>query len=268
MTIADWLVDSMVRLQKAGVASGRTDSLVLLADLFNKDKSWVHAHPEHQLDDLQVKELEYKLQKRLNRIPLAYIRGFSEFYRRKFIVNSNVMIPRPESEDFINLLKDLQLETSLIGDVGTGSGCLGITAALEVPGATVHLYDISQDALDVANYNFSQYKLSLKFWQSDLLSNLYLDQPYDVLLVNLPYVPKDLITSPEITKEPAVALFSGEDGLSHYKKFWQQVSRLVKKPKYIFTESLQNQHAELKKLAEQNGYRLKNTEGLIQVFKN
>lgn len=267
MTIADWLVNSMIKMQAAGISNGRTDCLVLLADLFGKDKSWVHAHPEHELDNLQERELEYKLNKRLSRVPLAYIRGFSEFYGRKFTVNSNVMVPRPESEGFIDLLKSLEFEAPRIADIGTGSGCLGVTAALELPESEVDLYDISPVALAVAEHNARQYGLKLNYYESDLLKGFSDSEKYNILLTNLPYVPKGMVTSPEIQKEPALALFSGPDGLDHYRKFWQQVRGLSTKPQYILTESLENQHKKLAGLALTGGYELAGTEVLVQLFK-
>ncbi len=264
MTIAEWLVESMVRLRDADVPNGRTDALVLLADFFETDKSWVHTHPEYKLDDLQIRELERLLKKRLNRTPLAYIRGFCEFYGRNFMVNSHVLIPRPESESFIDLVKTIDLEMPWIADIGTGSGCIGITTALEYPEATVHLYDIDSAALGVANYNGRHNGLALQYYEADLLSDLHFN--YDIILANLPYVPRKLVTSPEITQEPALALFSGIDGLSHYRKFWKQVRKLERRPRYVLTEALESQHGSLETLAKNAGYKLVRTDVLVQMF--
>lgn len=265
MTIAEWLVESLIKLSDAEVPNGRTDALILIADLFGTDKSWVHAHPEHILDELQIRELDYKLGKRINRVPLAYIRGFNEFYGRQFMVNSRVLIPRPESEGFIDLVKKIDYEMPRIADIGTGSGCLGITTALEMPEAIVHLYDIDPDALGIANHNARRYQLSLQYYESDLLSNLSWG-PYDVILANLPYVPKKLVTSPEINREPSLALFSGIDGLTHYRRFWEQVRKLDYQPKYILTEALENQHGSIETLAKNAGYKLDQTNLLVQMF--
>ncbi len=265
MTIADWLVLAMVKLQKAEVPNGRREAIILLADLFQKDKSWIHTHPEHILNDLQIRELNFKVKRRTQRIPLAYIRGFAEFYGRLFMVNSHVLIPRPESENFIPLLRELQLELPRIADIGTGSGCLAISAALEMPEATVHAYDLSPDALMVTKYNAKLYHVKIRAIQSNLLKNLHKHR-YDAMLVNLPYVPKDLITSPEITKEPRIALFSGKDGLDHYRAFWDQIQSLQHKPKYILTESLEEQQDSLESLAVAAGYDLEKTDVLIQRF--
>jgi release factor glutamine methyltransferase len=255
----------MTQLKQAGVPNGRTDALILLADLFQTDKSWIHSHPEVQLDNLQVRELDYKLGKRLNHLPLAYIRGFSEFYGRKFTVNSNVLIPRPESEAMITMLLKMELEMPLIADIGTGSGCLGITAALEMPDATVRLYDISDDALAIAQHNALQYGLTINCVESDLLASLGSER-YDALLVNLPYVPDGLITSPEIKTEPGLALFSGDDGLDLYRRFWEQVAAAPLQPLHIFTEALTDQQEAVTDLASKAGYKLIRTDILIQHF--
>lgn len=278
MTIAEWMVNSMIKLHDADVPNGRTDVLVLLADLFDTDKSWVHTHPEQELDALQLRELDSRLKKRLNHTPLAYIRGFKEFYGRPFTVNSRVLVPRPESESFITLAKTIDLEMPRIADIGTGSGCLGITAALEMPEATVHLYDIDPGALGVAHHNALQHSLKLQYFEADLLTNLS-GGPYDILLANLPYVPKNLVTSPEITREPALALFSGLDGLDHYRQLWKQVRTLprnlaqqsgsvvpARRPNYILTESLETQHGSLETLAKNAGYKLVKTDVLVQLF--
>ncbi len=100
MTVFDWLQASMIKLRDAGVDSPRRDCMVLLEDLLDKDRSWVNAHGEHELTNEQTETLDRQMKKRLNRIPLAYIRGKAWFYKRFFEVNPDVLIPRPESESF------------------------------------------------------------------------------------------------------------------------------------------------------------------------
>jgi release factor glutamine methyltransferase len=255
----------MIKLRDVGVDSPRRDCMVLLEDLLCKDRSWVNTHGEHELTSEQVASLDQQIKKRLNRVPLAYIRGKAWFYKRFFEVNPYVLIPRPESENFIETLKDLNIKNSVIADIGTGSGCLGITAALEIPSATVDLYDIDPATLEVARQNAWQHEVEAHFYQSDLLENLR-QAKYNILLANLPYVPDDLITSPEIKTEPNLALFSGKDGLDHYRKFWRQVCELGQKPQFILTESLESQHGELEKMARMAGYNLEKTEVLVQQF--
>lgn len=266
MPILEWLLGSMKKLADAGVDSPRRDSLVLLEDLLGKDRSWVNAHAEYELAQDQVDKLNKLVQRRINREPLAYIRGKAWFYGRFFEVNPNVMIPRPESESFIQLLKEIQPK-SLV-DVGTGSGVIAITAKLEIPEISVIATDIDKKALKLAQQNAKLHNVEINFISGDLITPPLLAEIKipDMIVANLPYVPDNLITSPEITREPKSALFSGAHGLSHYKKFWNQIGELSKKPRYILTESLENQHQKLSELAKKAGYKLSKTEVLVQKF--
>jgi release factor glutamine methyltransferase len=266
MTILEWLVPSMNKLVKAGVDSPRRDCLVLIEDLLGKDRSWVTAHAEFELSDDQVLLLDKRLARRVKREPLAYIRGKAWFYNRLFKVTPDVMIPRPESESFIELLKDLKPDKII--DIGTGSGCLAITSKLELPGAQVIAADIDKNALEVAQKNAAKHTVDIKFVQSSLFNKLqHTDFTQAAIAANLPYVPEGLVTSEEINFEPAIALFSGKDGLDHYRDFWSQVHTLDKKPGYILTESLENQHGFITSLASKAGYELTKTDTLVQLFK-
>jgi release factor glutamine methyltransferase len=267
MTILNWLHDTMIRLQKVGVDSPRRDSLVFLEDTLKKDRAWVLAHPEHVLESQVLEKLRELIERRIKREPLAYIRGKAWFYGRFFEVSPDVMIPRPESESFIELLK--KLKPRRIIDIGTGSGCLAVTAKLELPAAKVLAVDSSEKALKVASLNAKNHGVNIKLLKSDLLENLSADefQSPMVVIANLPYVPEGLITGPEITREPSEALFSGKDGLEHYRRFWRQIKRLAQSPEYVLTESLQSQHKELTELAKKAGYKLQTTDGLIQLYR-
>ncbi len=267
MTIAEWLFVTMEKLGKAGVDAPRRDALVLLEDTLGKDRAWVLAHPEFELAENILEKVNLLIKRRLNREPLAYIRGKAWFYKRFFTVTPDVMIPRPESESFIELIK--QLQPKAIADVGTGSGCLAITAKLELPDAEVIAIDTSDEALTIARKNAAKHNVELKFLPGSLLEPLYTlnAQPY-ALLANLPYVPEGLVTSPEIKQEPPEALFSGQDGLDHYREFWWQIannSQFVR-IKYVLTESLETQHKEMVALAKRGGYRLEKTDVLVQLF--
>ena len=222
MTIAEWLVPAMIKLKEAGVDSPRRDCLVLLEDTIKKDRAWVTAHPEHELDQKIVQQLDKLIAKRLNREPLAYIRGKAWFYRRFFTVTPDVLIPRPETETIIELLIELAPKPGqIIIDIGTGSGALAITAKLELPEVRVIATDISSKALAVARKNAQAHNVDVQFVSGSLLEPLKIEQITDaIIMTNLPYVPHKLVTSPEITHEPQTALFSGTDGMDHYRKFW------------------------------------------------
>lgn len=265
MMISKWLVSNMIKLRDAGVDSPRRDCLVLLEDTIQKDRARVVAHPEHELDQKVIQKLDELIARRINREPLAYIRGKAWFYGRFFTVNPSVLIPRPESENFIELLKELQPKKVL--DIGTGSGALAITTKLELPECHVIATDTSSEALATAQKNAATHSTDIQFLSGSLLEPLTPEQLADsVIIANLPYVPDSLITSPEITQEPPEALFSGKDGLDHYRNFWEQLKATANKPTHILIESLETQHEALEKLAKTSGYRLEKTDILIQQF--
>lgn len=265
MTIAEWLVPSMITLRDAGVDSPRRDCLVLLEDTIKKDRAWVVAHPEYELDKKVVQILSTLVERRKNREPLAYIRGKAWFYGRFFEVNRSVLIPRPESENIIEIIKQLAPQTII--DIGTGSGCLAITAKLEIPEADVIATDISSGALAVATDNAHTHTVDINFVLGSLFDNLannFLNNA--TIIANLPYVPRHMITSPEITQEPPEALFSGSDGLDHYRQFWHELAKRNVHPKNILIESLEEQHSHIERLAQEVGYKLQQTSVLIQLF--
>ena len=270
MKIQTWHKDATSQLAENGIESARLDSLLLLEDELKKPRSWLLAHDDEQLSSKILKNLNNKLAQRTARIPLAYITNSKEFYGRNFYVNEGVLIPRPESEAMIELLNQVMAVDSIntVFDIGTGSGCLAITCKLEHPNLHVTASDISPSALRVAKSNASRLEATVRFVQSDLLesvSRMPKTRPY-VILANLPYVPEGLITSEEITKEPALALFSGSDGLNHYRKLWDQVNELKNKPVYIITESLEHQQGAMTELAKARDYKLHSTSVLAQCF--
>lgn len=267
--VEHWLRSAADRLEKAGIGSARLDCLILLEDLTGRARAWLLANPEHRLTAAQIKKLEHHIDRRAEHEPLAYIRGFTEFYGRSFKVDCRVLEPRPESETMIELLKEVvpsRVQTPVwIADIGTGSGCLGITAALELSNARVDLYDIDRSALTVARHNVLKHRLHLDIYKRDLLSGVV--RPYDAILANLPYIPSHWNIHRSIRMEPQVALRGGKDGLEVYQRLFSQLQGFPWQSSYIFTESLPPQHRKLAGIALSAGYRLMKTEDFIQVFK-
>ncbi len=277
-TIQEWLTDSTKKLMKAKIPSARLDSLVILEDTLEKQREWLLAHSDEEIPITKVSILNKRLTQRLEHIPLAYITCHKEFYGRSFLVNSNVLIPRPESEDIIELLKNFiptrakiyspittHSPPGTIIDIGTGSGCLAITAKLGLPGSKVIGIDNSREALLVAKQNAKHLDASVEFKISDLLESVDVSDN-TVLLVNLPYVPTSLITSDEITKEPSTAIFSGLDGLDHYKRFWGQLAHTKVRNLVVISESLISQHKTMTSLAKDSGFKVTRAVGLAQMF--
>jgi release factor glutamine methyltransferase len=265
MRIDSFLRHAESQLQQAGIGSARLDVLILLEDMLHKERAWLLAHPETRITGTQARRLERKIARRITHVPLAYIRGHSEFYGRHFKVNRHVLEPRPESETMIGLLLKLSLpKQPKIADVGTGNGAIGITAALEISGSTVDLYDISAGALAVAKHNTHLHELHLHARKMNLLSRPL--RPYDAIMANLPYVPDKWQINEAAMAEPKIAIFGGKDGLDVYRKFFHQLQRFTWKPRFVLTEALPPQHENLAAVAAQNGFKLRKSEDFIQIY--
>ena len=267
MTIVEFLDHATATLKKAGITTARLDCLVLLEDVLGKDRALLLAHPEIVLSPADIALLNTYIVQREKHIPLAYIRGQAPFYRRTFTVNTHVLVPRPESEAMIDLLKSITFYTPPnVADIGTGSGCLGITAMLEVPTMQVWLADIDSQAIAVATANAGRHNVAAKVLQGDMLA-AFSETNLDVILANLPYVPTDYPINDAAKHEPEIALFAGPDGMNDYRVFWKQLSGFQKKPQHVITESLDEQHSLNTKLAESAGYSESQALGLAQHFR-
>ena len=192
-TITSWLTTATNTLKQADITSARLDAELILANTLRKNRTYLHAHLDEEIDPRRVDIAEARLSLRLDRVPLAYILGKKEFYGREFDVSPSVLVPRPESEEMINMLlklapQDNQPRTLI--DVGTGSGCLGITAALELPDNWhIVLSDISPKALSVAEKNAKKLGAKVFTQKQSLLLGQF--EKLDCILANLPYVDKD-----------------------------------------------------------------------------
>lgn len=271
MTIQEWLTKTETELASAGIETARLDALVLLADELQKDKSWLLAYSEHVLQRSEIDKLNTKVIQRLNHTPLAYIRGHAEFYGRDFAVSTHVLIPRPESEDILDILKQIVSPdlTATIVDIGTGSGALAVTASIELPHTKVVATDIDPACLAVAEQNAKTLGAKVTFLAGNLLQPIAeqtLDNPV-ILLCNLPYVPTNYEVNEAATHEPELALFGGVDGLDCFRDLFTALDTAAFKPTYILTESLESQHEALRSLAANYGYRLEKRVGLVQSFK-
>jgi release factor glutamine methyltransferase len=271
MTLDSWLNRSTKSLEQLEIPTARLDVLVLLEDMTCKDRAWLLAHPEFELDNKQLVLLNKQVERRAKHEPLAYIRGKSEFYGREFFVTPATLQPRAETETMVDLLKQIQgkdqtMKGKAILDVGTGSGCLAITAKLEWPEMEVYATEINEDALKVAKKNAKNLQAKIKFYQGNLLEPVYdkCSEPY-ALLCNLPYVPDAHTINKAAMQEPKVAIFGGSDGLDLYREMFAQIKSKIK-PIHILTESLPFQHKDLAAVAKKHGYRLVQTEDFIQVF--
>lgn len=228
---------------------GWLEAEILFADVVDKNKAWVVAHADDYVSNAIRKKFEKFVERRKNHEPVAYILGYKDFYGRRFKVNRNTLIPRPESELFIDVIK-LRHEKNdrfMLWDVGTGCGVIAITSALEFPKTKILASDICKRALNVADRNAKTHKIirRITFMQDDLLGanvkkKLRKSALPLVIAVNLPYLPerdKEKLEEDIVDEEPCKALFGGEDGLCFIKKLLNQINEeLTTLPSMILIE--------------------------------
>lgn len=266
MTVGQFLTEATAKLLDAGIATAKLDCLILLEDELELNRARLLAHPEIKIPEKTEVHLNTKIAQRATHVPLAYIRGKAEFYGRMFIVTRDTLVPRPESESIIDLLTRLNLPANpKIADIGAGSGCLGVTAVLEIAGAELWLCDIDGRALEIAKRNAAKHGVTAHSLKADLLT-AGLSAKIDVILANLPYVPERLLINEAAKHEPRLAIFAGDDGLVLFRKLWNQLENLSEKPSYVITESLLSQHVAMEDLAKHAGFQLSTSAGLAQRF--
>lgn len=234
----------------------RLDAEVLLGFAMQKNRAWLFSHDDESLSLSEEEAYNNFVKRRKSSEPVAYITGQKEFYGRNFIVTPDVLIPRPDSELFISLLKEIldsQAEVS-IADIGTGSGCLTITTSLEFPRSTVIGIDPSQKALDIAQQNANRFNARVRFQQSSLLESVD-DKSLDIILSNLPYLTevdlRDSETASDLAFEPRSALLASDDGLELIKLCAKQSKNKLKKDGRLFLEMMPYQVPNFIKWLEQ-----------------
>ncbi len=268
MNIATWLKNAAKQLKATGIASARLDAELILANTLRKNRTYLHAHLDEEIDPRRVDIADARLSLRLDRVPLAYILGCKEFYGRKFTVSPAVLVPRPESEEMITLFLALtagEIAPKTLIDIGTGSGCLGITAALERPSLRVILSDISPRAIKIAEKNAGNLQARVTVQQQSLLSGQI--EPVDYIFANLPYVDQSWEFSPELRHEPAEALFAVDNGLRLIETLIEQAPRHLTADGLLFLEADPRQHQAILHKAKHHGLHKVEMRGFIIVLR-
>lgn len=261
MNIQTFLTQSTKALQAAGIKTARLDCLVLAQHVLQKDKAWLLAHLECDLSPTQQHDLRMLVKKRAQRYPLAYLTGHKEFYGRDFFVTPDVLIPRPETEALVEFTKRLNPTTIL--DVGTGSGNIAITLALET-NAQVIASDVSKKALAIAQKNASNLGSKVVFVESNLLANI--KGQFSCIVANLPYVGRSWQRSPETIAEPRLALFADNDGLELINNLIAQAPAHLIPGGHLLLEANPKQHINIQKIAQKHGFILSALEGFALVL--
>ena len=275
MTYEQWLKTARNQLKASGSPSAKLDSMLLLEKVTAETRTSILANPGYTISTSNLETLANLLGRRLHGEPIAYILGKKEFYGREFVVNKDVLIPRPDSEDIIEMLleyvKHHDAGSYNIADVGAGTGCLSITAKIELKNIKPSLktkitaIDISKKALNTAKQNSKIHGADIIFVQSDLLAAV--NDKFDIVIVNLPYVPINYDVSNDVKHEPGIALYAGNDGLAIINEFFEQIDTKINHHCILLMESLASQHQKVEQLAKNKNFKLIQTKNLIQMFK-
>lgn len=235
------------------------DAEVLLCHCLGKNRSFLRAWPEHQPGDRQTAHFLDLIERRLQGLPIAYLTGEREFWSLTFRVSPAVLIPRPESELLIELgLARLpnHLRTKAI-DLGTGSGILAITLAVERPQTAVVATDISTEALAIAKLNAEQLGANnVRFVHSNWFDAI-VDRDFDLVISNPPYIAADdpHLLQGDVRFEPNGALVSADDGLKDIRLIAQQARRHLKPGGQLLIEHGYNQRTEVQAIFDELDYR-------------
>jgi release factor glutamine methyltransferase len=246
------LTSAIHRLTADHVASPRLNAELLLMFTLGCDRAYLHAHPERELTNDEQRRYEAALAERGRGVPAQYITGHQEFWGMDLIVSPAVLIPRPETEHVIETVLELQafasglrgrpLHTSQlhIVDVGTGSGCLALALAQELPRAEIHATDISAPALDVARTNAARHRLEsrIQFHQADLLTG-FENSSFDFIVSNPPYVgesEEDQVQLEVRKFEPRNAVFAGPTGLEAIARLIPQAHAALRPDGWLIME--------------------------------
>lgn len=253
MTIGEGIRTAEERLRVAGVDTPRLDSQVLAALVCGRDRSWVLAHPEAVLPEVFWELVD----RRERREPLAYITGEREFYGRAFFVDQRVLIPRQETETLIEAALAFGGAAPRILDLGTGSGCLAVTLALEMAGAQVTALDASEDALAVARLNATRHGAVIEFINSWWMCRLPSQAQFDIILSNPPYVAHGEIHQPEVLHwEPSAALYAERAGMADYRQILEHAPDHLAPGGCLILEVGDHRWPDLDKLAKSLDYKL------------
>lgn len=230
-TIQDILTGGTAYLEARGIDAPRHSMQSLLVHVLGCSKTWLYLHHDDPLSEAQLAPLRELLRERGKGVPLQHLLGTTEFYRREFRTDARALIPRPETEELVEMaLHTVKPHTGMrVLDMGCGSGIIGITLALELAAhkPEVVMADISEPALALTLENATALGAKVRTYRSDLFEAWAAkdDNPvvppadFDMVLANLPYVPDGESVSAEVSHDPATALYGGADGLDIVRRF-------------------------------------------------
>ena len=257
------------KLKKQKIKTYRLDSEILLSKVLNKSREQILINLNQNMKNTEVFAFDNLINRRLEKEPIAYIINEKEFWSKKFLVNKNTLIPRPETELLVeNLIKNYKNKNISLLDVGTGSGCIIISLLSELSNSNGVGIDISSSALKIAKENALLHKVEnkIKFYNKSIV-NLF-NCKFDLIVSNPPYIDTKNIKNldDDIKKyEPLIALNGGNDGLDVIKKVIYKSKEILKIDGKLAIEIGNMQSEKVSKELKLNNFRI---EQCIKDYKN
>jgi release factor glutamine methyltransferase len=231
---------------------------ILLGDAAGKPLSWIIAHADDDVSASVANEVEEKMGRRLGREPLQYIRGRSEFFGREFLVDERVLIPRPETEHLVEETVRRIGRHARVLDLGTGSGCVAVSVALERPDVSLFASDLSPAALAVASRNAARLGAGVRFFASDACEAIGARARFDAIVSNPPYIPAREIPGLQAEVrdfEPHMALTPGVTGLEVIERIVERARDLLNPGGILLFEIGFGQSEAVAKLSAASGWK-------------
>ncbi len=264
MTVKEAIQSATGYLAQRQLRSPRQDAELLVASVLQRDRTFLYTYPERRLSAAQKHLFGQWLTKRGEHYPLQYLRGKQEFFGREFSVCPGVFIPRPETELVLEaalaLLRESPEEQLWAADVGTGSGCIGITLACEEPRVVIAATDVSPIALSVARRNAEKHRCldRIEFREGQILKPVK-DRLgcYHLIVSNPPYVGRQERNQVDVSvdkHEPGKAVYAGESGQEIYRELFSQAKRGLRPHGKLVVELGHNAGARVCRLAQEKGW--------------
>jgi len=266
MQIREGLKLAAEKFHNANINTANIDARLLLAKVLEAPAEYLIARFDQELTNKQQADFAQLIERRLGFEPIAYILGYKEFYSRQFAVDKRVLIPRGDTEILIDAVIDysgsLPKPIIKIMDLGTGSGAIAVTLALEIVNSKIIATDISQGALELAALNARDHNVleQIDFIQSNWYQNIQHDT-FDIIVSNPPYIANEerhLMALETKKFEPEGALFAEDNGLAHYKKIIEGAREFLSPKGRIFLELGFRQEEEVQNILENNHFVVSN----------
>ncbi len=243
-------------LEKRGIDDARRNMQMLVARQLGCTRMDLYLQFDRSMDEADLSPLRETLKKRGEGIPIQHLLGNVYFQKYEFKTDARALIPRPETEELVEWILKWELPSDLaILDVGCGSGVIGLTLAAERPTWHVTLADISEDALALAQENAAMLEVTnVEFLHSDLFSHI--GGPFDGIVANLPYVPETerATLTREVMHDPALALFSGTDGLDLIRRFIPEAFTRLKPGGWLVLEIGHDQASQVREILHAHSF--------------